>query len=352
MKRKEERTLFSHIFTNTTLESLTPNNLLNHTIPDEIFNKISSGNALTKEDINNWAMTCNRFHTIFRGLDYWSYQLRICVAHGKQDRVEMLLKINLNFMINKGEVTDYSGRLFPCISGFQYALGALDTRYMVGMMLDCIKENNRLTVQEKKEIVIGLRNQYLEVEEEGVFYILDGKEHREKHFGFSPLLEALQEYNDKMDQWSLDERRKYFSTQVGKAQYYVPAHVAQHYCHPSVALYPIPDFKSKVFIRSLNVSTYICLDDCNSTTNNPQEWWGVSDFSLGIDCGILRRSYWWAAWFTSAPTVSQDLAAMADLFKIRTEDYRIIPQSLMDLMKIFDSTKEELDECSAVCLKK
>ncbi len=157
-------------------------------------------------------------------------KLLLQVMHGEQDKAEVILKIRPDLLMIKGTATDYSGRTFTC-TAFQYALWALDTRYMCNMMLDCVPNS-----PDAKIIQEGLLMQLLAHEHGGIEYQLELRTVREKHYDFTPILTALKTYVDNYDHWYANlmwaEMERQWCRVVGLAQRYVPAHVAQHYCDP------------------------------------------------------------------------------------------------------------------------
>lgn len=309
-------------------------------IPSEVWRLIAY-NQSTK-DLSHMHRTSTFFKESLQP-DLDTRQFLEAVAHGNQDEAERLLKKNLRLMIVKYSVQDYSKRDFPLISGFQYALAALDTRYMTGMMLNCIRDDETLTIEEKKKLVQELLKQYNEVVEEGVTYILDGiTYHNQTEFGFAPLITALEAYVDNFGQLSWPERDKHFCTQVGSAQILVPAHLAQHYCEPGVPFDPKPTFTAKTFKRCLEVQNYV-----GDTVHG---WWGaVVNFILGRDFGYVRldaatRSGVAAVRGSDAHAI--DLAAVKTIFEIRTEDRLTIGLILKLLIQEFREALESQEQTS------
>ena len=72
---------------------------------------------------------------------------------------------------------------------------------------------------------------------------------------FNRLVDALEEYVRRIEggdkNWvSLD---RHWIGEVGQKQWWLPARVAQRYCHPTRPFDPTPDFSEQVFPRSLRV---------------------------------------------------------------------------------------------------
>ena len=253
-------------------------------IKDDLVQDIKIGiiSNLTDDEVNkahtNTALTCSSLFSLFKP-NFKSElitKLLVCVAWGQQDEVEKLLKTSPELMLEKTTFTDCSGRTFSNISAFEFVLWALDTRYMVNMMFNCLpKDENGLKLAKE------LEEQYDHHQEHGVTYTLEGQTITEKHFDFSVLINALQAYVDNFDKWGWEQREAHWCKVVGKAQCYVPAHVMQHYCEPNVPFYPLPKFEAEQFIRSLKFYNYV-----NSTE---MSWAGITssaDSVLGTHFGI------------------------------------------------------------------
>lgn len=249
----------------------------------------------------------------------------------QQDVAERLLKTSPELMLEKITFTDCGGRTFSNISAFEYLLWALDTRYGVNMLLNCLPHDEKgLQIAQK------LKEQYDHHKEHGVTYTLEGQTINEKHFDFSVLINALQAYVDNFDDWDWNQREKHWCTVVGKAQCYLPAHVIQHYCDPNVPFYPLPKFEMMQFIRTLKFYNY---------SNNSEMTWGgasrSSDSVLGENFGILRGGRADGAGrvgLRSAGCV--DLAAILALCQVRTSDYLAVPSKLASLFEM-KATEDE-----------
>jgi hypothetical protein len=208
-------------------------------------------------------------------------KLLLQVMHGEQDKAEVILKRRPDLLMIKGTATDYSGRKFTC-TAFQYALWALDTRYMCSMMLDCLPCS-----PDGERIKEGLLMQLFEQTSNGIEFQLDTRTVREKHYDFTPLLNALKTYVDNYDHWfaasNWAEMTRQWNEVVGLAQRYVPAHVAQHYCDPDETFYPTPNFNKPQFARVLHFYNYRSVVESH--------WFSPiisSNHGLGVDFGIAR----------------------------------------------------------------
>lgn len=198
-------------------------------------------------------------------IDNTDHKLRLLlqVARGEQDEVEKTLRVHPEYLLFKGEVTDLSGRTFTNITAFQYALWAMDVRYMCKMMIACLPRTS-----EGEAIKDQLLPQYNALERDGVTYTQRGESHTEKHYNILPLITVLEDYCSK--------RSKLFWIEtVGKLQFDVPAHIAQHYCVLGKTLDAQRNFSDDSFKRTLTVSTQ----------NGPCNWY---DERLGTVFAITR----------------------------------------------------------------
>lgn len=207
---------------------------------------------------------------MFREQDAAKSRLIQYVADGEQDQAARVIREHPEYLLFKGNVTDKSGRTFTNISAFQYALWAMDVRYMCGMMIDCLPRTS-----EGEAIKDQLLPQYNALERDGVNYSLRGENHNEKHYDMGPLINALETYCS--ENWTIggDEQKDYWHKTIGKLQYDVPVHVAQHYCVPNKTLEDQSPFKEENFERTLIVSS----------KTGPCNWYHDR---LGVDIAISR----------------------------------------------------------------
>jgi hypothetical protein len=224
--------------------------------------KLEIGSYLAPPTKNFLALTSRANFNLFAFKPQLITKLLICTSWGDQDKVERLLKTSPELMLKKTAFTDCSGRIFENISAFEFALWALDTRYMVNMMLNCLPNNKAGLILSK-----ALKEQYEHFDTHGVTYTLEGKTITEKHFDFSVLVNALKTYVEQFIKWDWPEREKYWCSDVGLAQRYVPAHVMQHYCDEETFFYPTPSFTKETFKRTLR---FAMTDSCG------MDWTGIS----------------------------------------------------------------------------
>lgn len=191
---------------------------------------------------------------------------------------EDLLKKSPEFLLERGDITDWGGRTFKNITAFEYALWAKDFK-MLEMMLACIP-----ATAEGDRIRAGLLEQYEQVTAPintggGLTYELTydrpvqdakgipikdaagvwqttslTKVHTENHFDVTPLLKAYQDYNDKFNDegrtWPL--RNACWVKIIGTLQRLLPIHILQRYCDPDTPFAPTPSFTG-VFKRTTQI---------------------------------------------------------------------------------------------------
>jgi serine/threonine protein kinase len=150
------------------------------------------------------------------------------VVAGQQDEAESLLKQSPELALGAGTVTDHAKRTFNNITGFQYAVWALDWH-----MWRMIK-------------------QYLPPEKaclqfEGFATGSWVKEHGE-HVTWERLIYSYQTLIDNWDPWTIEQINKYWVQEIGGAQLMLPLHVLQEYCEPSRPFDPVPNFKDDIIL--------------------------------------------------------------------------------------------------------
>ena len=239
-------------------------------------------------------------------------------VHGDQNKVEQIIKQSPKLLLSRRKVTDYSGRTFFNITAFEYALWALDVKYMCPAMIHCLPKN-----EEGEIIRKNLLQQYEMHKIHGVKYNLNGVEYIEKHFDFSCLITALTTYIANHANWAPDNCVAHWCKVVGLAQSMLPAHVAQHYCDRETSFYPTPDFKKDKLIRCLNFRNFLTLKD---------EFWfspPINDKGLGVTFGIGGSG---VRGGNSRPMLGRlgnkvpkaDLIAIEKLIAVRIKDYELL----------------------------
>ena len=158
------------------------------------------------------------------------------VVSGQQDEAESLLRQSPELAHGIGTVTDHANRTFKNITGFQYAVWALDW-HMWRMI-----------------------RKYLPIEE--ARFQADGfctgswiKKHGE-HIDMGRLIDNYQTLLDhwpgtatlKHAPWSGELFNAYWLQEIGGVQRALPIHVIQEYCQPDRSFAPIPNFKEDVVL--------------------------------------------------------------------------------------------------------
>jgi hypothetical protein len=181
-----------------------------------------------------------------------------------------LLKKSPEFLVERGEITDWAGRTFKNITAFEYAFWAKDFK-MIEMMLRCIP-----ATPEGDEIRADLFEQSKQVNAPvhaggGLTYthtydcpnldaagIPDGttttvtENHTESHFDLTPLCAAYRDYETNYYARPVQQHINYWTQFIGKLQRLLPVHILQRYCDPDTSFYPLlPQFNS-AFKRSMN----------------------------------------------------------------------------------------------------
>jgi hypothetical protein len=146
------------------------------------------------------------------------------IVWGRQDEAEAMLKINKELAFASGDITDHAKRTFKNITGFQYAVWALDWK-MWTMLLSYLPSDKAA------EQARGFT--------EGSWV----KEHGE-YAAWKKLTDALQTYIDNYSKWDSGKCNKYWVGEVGGAQFYLPIHVLQEYNNPSRPFEPCPNFST------------------------------------------------------------------------------------------------------------
>jgi hypothetical protein len=145
------------------------------------------------------------------------------VVNGKQDKAEKMLKVNKQLVLFHGKVIDPSGQIFERVTGFQYAVWALDGHMWV-MLLRYLDRQ-----QAQEQIRSFEQNKYIENQ------------------SIPNLIEKLKKYldADSYDKWS--ECWK----EVGEAQRKAPIHVINEYCRSDNSFNPS---LSSILLRCIKVN--------------------------------------------------------------------------------------------------
>lgn len=202
-------------------------------------------------------------------------KLLLAVAWGKESRavavdrpqtsglyVQDLISKSPEFLLEKGNVTDWSGRTFNNITAFQYAVWALDFK-MIKKMLKCIP----MTAKGDR-IRDSLLNQFIQmmtpinngggltytlvydrpnVNRSGVPIKLDNtwqtttvtETRTENHFDLTPIINAYLDFLNNLGYTSTDDR---WVKGVGTQQKLLPFNILQRLLDPDTPLDPLPTF--------------------------------------------------------------------------------------------------------------
>lgn len=284
--------------------------------------KIETAQNLSTRDLVNLAQTSKYHLALFKPvIDV--RKLLHPVTRGEHDVVKAMLKQDISLIFKREKVTDCSGREYENISGFEYALWALD-KHMWAAMIECIPSNN-----EGKKVFAQLIAQYNKVNTDGVTYRLNGKTITEKHFNFeNTIIKELQTQVDLIN--APGDNRKTIDNQwregVGGAQKRLPMHIVDEYCS-NEPFHPVPEFTSQ---PKSSKQFY------NWMTDRDENWFSV-DSKLSVDFAIYK-----GAMHEPRPTsVAQwhwrcvaDLVAVTALCKARTNDFINLKSQLEDQMTL------------------
>ncbi|HEV2524449.1 MAG TPA: hypothetical protein VGU44_04905, partial [Gammaproteobacteria bacterium] len=156
------------------------------------------------------------------------------VAEGEQDKAEAMLKKNSELALVPGDLIDLSKRTFIGITAFQYSVWALDwhTWTMIRKYLP-----DEAAQEQAREFETGAW-----VKTHGI------------HANLNILIQAYQTTTDLYNAKKYTEGNTAWVQQVGGAQFLLPTHVINEYCHPTRPFYPLPNFKdSLVLSRSRTI---------------------------------------------------------------------------------------------------
>lgn len=146
--------------------------------------KAQMADLISINDVVNIATTSTKNLEFFkpladaRKLTQFLFEL----TRGNHEAVRAMLAKDKSLFYRKSKVTDCSGRTFENISGFEYALWALD-KHMWTTILDCLPEG-----QEGHKILQLLKGQYDNLDKNGITYSLNGQPINENHFNFEQTI--------------------------------------------------------------------------------------------------------------------------------------------------------------------
>lgn len=187
------------------------------------------GSYFSTSSLANFALASKNCWTLFQPQ---VYERKVCkkfliyVEQGNTLEVEAMLTKEFHLIAKKGRVTDYSGRIFEDISGFEYALWALD-KLMWTTMLGCLPKN-----EASKAVRTQLLSQYEQVKTVGVTYSLNGEKFTENHFDFENTIKVLQDQVDSLNTQGNQDRdavKEQWREGAG-AQKFLPMYIVYECC--------------------------------------------------------------------------------------------------------------------------
>lgn len=206
------------------------------------------------------------------------YQFIKYLVCGEEDKAITMFQSNPSLLLQKSNVNDFSDRQFYQITAFQYTLWALD-RDMWELILPFLP---------KEEAI----KQLDELESTGIEYVQslssDSKEiqiKKEKHYDFTQLISALENYKDNFDsKFEITERIRELAwcNNVGGAQKKVPVHVAAEFCRRD---YNLDEWDYKFDSKALPIPRPLTVCKRGLILNSGFFWF---DPRLGTKWGIVR----------------------------------------------------------------
>ncbi len=236
--------------------------------------------------------------------------LRTNVAKGNQSTVEKMLRKYPNLLLERGYVTDYSGRTFKNITAFQYALWALD-KHMWEALLASVPED-------RNDLHKDLLQQYQQLETEGLTYTIKSQTiKKEYHFDFQPLIQALQTQINYYNNQHWQKIRAHWLTKVGGAQRLLPIHVINYYCCDETPFNLTSTFKEPTLKR--NKYRYFRFFDDDTGL-------GVHFALYKFNKSLIRHN--WRPIVDTQVTDTETIIAMTILCKVRTTEFIELKQRL------------------------
>lgn len=149
------------------------------------------------------------------------------VGYGEQDEAEKMLRAQPQLATFSGHLTDCASRDFEQITGFQYAIWALD--YHMWTMI-----KKYLPIPQARDQVAGLNV--------GKWINTHGA-----HISWNQLITLLgtyykENYGNFRLNWNWHKFNNFWCQEVGSAQLRLPAHVINEYSHPSRSFSPCPQW--------------------------------------------------------------------------------------------------------------
>ena len=213
--------------------------------------------------------------------DLMTAKVLMLVAQGQQTQAQALLVHQPNLLLQRGDVTDYSGRTFKNITAYEYAYWAKDWHVCRMLESQMDEETKALTLRDCDKIDrYGLT--YKQQRGDKVVEVIGSK-----HFDFKPLIDAYANYIRLYDRWvannATDAELDAAWFAIGVAQRDVPAYVAQEYCRPDRSFHPRPVFDEPNLPRTLTFYNY--------RTQRDEQWFPIvisGTSGLGFDFALIR----------------------------------------------------------------
>ncbi|MBX3708775.1 MAG: F-box protein [Gammaproteobacteria bacterium] len=261
------------------------------------------------------------------------------VVCSKYDTVEEMLEKDISILFAREEqITDCSNRIFIKISGFEYALWALD-KYMWTTMLDCLPKNEK-----GKEALARLLTQYNELNAKGVTYRLNEQIITEKHFDFeNTIIKTLQIQANFLNtpetkDWNIIDKQ--WREDVGGAQKLLPMHVVYEYCS-NVPFYPLPIFSYPLQLSTQFYNWIAC----------ELENWFNGNSKLGISFAVYKGGHLRASGRNSSPGHDEptfdDLDAIMVLYDKRIKQFINLESHFKEQMAVNDLQPHRCFQCNS-----
>ena len=277
-------------------------NQLPENIQVEIFHNLNI------QEKSNLAMVDRNCYQLFSKYIY-AQKLIMLVAHGDEAGASSLLDRFPNLALERGDITDYSGRTFKNITAYEYAYWARDWH-----MLDMLEAH--MSPEQKTKMLQKIDA----IEQHGLTYTTqNGETKTSKHFSLQPLIDKYNDYLAIYARWDATPQTASYDDlerawlDIGLEQRNLPAYVIQEYCRPDRSFHPRPEFNEPNLLRSFNVYKYWShsVVRCFPLDAAP-------DFHLGLHFSLLRYGaalHGCRVAMTSAPddTADVDLAAVCHL---------------------------------------
>lgn len=226
------------------------------------------------------------------------------VGFGEQDEAESMLQVAPQLATLAGDLTDCAGRKFKQITGFQYAIWALD--YHMWTMI-----KKYLDINAARSQMAGLST--------GSWVSTHGTQ-----VTWQPLITALETCARDYTKYS----DKDFCQKIGGAQLLLPAHVISEYCHPTRSFAPIPKWTGEGEAKLPRNGSMVrggWKSYNGMSLGDGLYWWRANSGALGMGCS------WWIRGMGVSNTAGYafvDGKACCELLKSRVEHARALGSQL------------------------